>query len=232
MAFAELWLPIFGAGIFIAWAIGAWYGGGSKILATWLIFCGVVCLLLLATIQWQHHIRASEDKPKERDIADAAKLERPWLYIINVRDQFCIDQDYPGDIYLTYSVANYGKSPAIITEGSGILRSFRYSGSQEDVLAGNAPMSFIGGHTLVNSPVIPASDVRRDISEYAVAGTIQGTVVERWFAPESAATEDVFLWIVLRYRGPFTEGHETSICLRWEIGSARWIKYHTNNYET
>src|SRR4051795_1398683 len=27
MAFAELWLPILGAGIFICWAVGAWYGG-------------------------------------------------------------------------------------------------------------------------------------------------------------------------------------------------------------
>jgi hypothetical protein len=55
MAFAELWLPILGAGICIAWAIGAWYGG-NKYLSTWLIFGGVVCLLLLGTLQWQHAI--------------------------------------------------------------------------------------------------------------------------------------------------------------------------------
>jgi hypothetical protein len=55
MAFAELWLPIIGAGICIAWAIGAWYGGDKK-LSIWLIFFGVVCLLLLGTLQWQHAI--------------------------------------------------------------------------------------------------------------------------------------------------------------------------------
>jgi hypothetical protein len=55
MVFAELWLPVIGAGICIAWAIGAWYGG-DKIIAIWLSFAGAVCLLLLATLQWQQAI--------------------------------------------------------------------------------------------------------------------------------------------------------------------------------
>ena len=63
MAFAELWLPIFGAGVCIAWAIAAWYGG-SKLLSIWLSFTGIVCLLLLGTLQIQHAIeRGAEIKP-------------------------------------------------------------------------------------------------------------------------------------------------------------------------
>jgi hypothetical protein len=62
MAFAELWLPIFGAGICIAWAISAWYGG-NKTLSIWLAFVGVVCLLLLGTLQWQHYIEKDDGQP-------------------------------------------------------------------------------------------------------------------------------------------------------------------------
>ncbi len=70
MAFAELWLPIFGASICIAWAVGAWYGG-SKHLAIWLIFGGVVCLALLATLQAQHAVERSE----------TPNSNRPWIGI-------------------------------------------------------------------------------------------------------------------------------------------------------
>src|ERR1700722_6679199 len=66
MAFAELWLPIIGAGICIAWAIGAWYGG-DKQLAIWLIFVGVVCLLFLGTLQWQHAIAGHPEDGREQN---------------------------------------------------------------------------------------------------------------------------------------------------------------------
>jgi hypothetical protein len=74
MAFAELWLPILGAGICIAWAIGAWYGG-NKNLSIWLIFGGLVCLLLLGTLQWQHAIRKGDEEKK------VAGLDRPYLFV-------------------------------------------------------------------------------------------------------------------------------------------------------
>jgi hypothetical protein len=71
MAFAELWLPIVGAGIFVCWAVGAWYGG-HKIQAIWLAFAGVVCLLFLATLQWQHYIERADHPAPTVDSPDRA----------------------------------------------------------------------------------------------------------------------------------------------------------------
>lgn len=53
--FAKLWLPILGAGICIAWAIGAWYGGDKR-LAVWLTFLGVTSLLLLGAFQFDDYV--------------------------------------------------------------------------------------------------------------------------------------------------------------------------------
>src|SRR6266851_3835286 len=72
MAFAELWLPIIGAGICIAWAVGAWYGD-NKILAIWLIFGGIICLLLLGTLQWQHIILEGRSGKKVSDVAETQR---------------------------------------------------------------------------------------------------------------------------------------------------------------
>jgi hypothetical protein len=76
MAFAELWLPILGAGICIAWAIGAWYGG-NKPLAIWLVFVGLVCLLLLLALQAQRAVEKS-DAPK----SDEAEIKRQRAYVL------------------------------------------------------------------------------------------------------------------------------------------------------
>jgi hypothetical protein len=81
MVFAELWLPIIGAGIFIAWAIGAWYGE-SKVLAIWLIFAGVVCLLLLGTLQWQHALEKSGTNSDEISPTEIAK-SRAYVTVIS-----------------------------------------------------------------------------------------------------------------------------------------------------
>ena len=80
MAFAELWLPVFGAGILIAWAIAAWYAG-NKIHAIWLTFGGVVCLLLLATLQWQHADEKAETPTRADEPKPTNDINRPWLGI-------------------------------------------------------------------------------------------------------------------------------------------------------
>jgi hypothetical protein len=87
MAFAELWLPILGAGICIAWAIGAWYGG-SKNLSIWLTFGGAVCLLLLGTLQWQHSIEAiKKDGGRSADFEERrANIQLLRFYTVALQD--------------------------------------------------------------------------------------------------------------------------------------------------
>ncbi len=112
MAFAELWLPIFGAGIFLAWAIGAWYGeGNNKILATWLIFFGVVCLFLLATLEWQHHIRAFDPKK-----TTPANIEAPsvGIKVIDPGIKSQVGRAYERG-RLKYCFVNHGRTVANVT---------------------------------------------------------------------------------------------------------------------
>jgi hypothetical protein len=98
-ALAEIWLPVIGAGIFIAWAIGAWYGG-NKTTAVWLVFGGAVCLLLLGTIQWQHAIHAAETRKEDPSRAyvfpDATQVIHP----------------VGGPAAMSVTIKNSGQSPA------------------------------------------------------------------------------------------------------------------------
>lgn len=105
MAFAELWLPIIGAGICIAWAIGAWYGG-NKYLSIWLVFLGAVCLLLLGTLQWQHAIEKSahNDPPA----APANHAGRAYVLVSDARVNH-VEGKAPTMIIV---VMNSGQTPA------------------------------------------------------------------------------------------------------------------------
>ncbi len=85
MAFAELWLPILGAGICIAWAIGAWYGG-SKILSVWLAFGGAVCLLLLGALQWQHSIEKGDGQSADFE-ERRANIQLLNFYSVPIQDK-------------------------------------------------------------------------------------------------------------------------------------------------
>jgi hypothetical protein len=109
MAFAELWLPIIGAGICIAWAIGAWYGG-ERIFATWLVFAGFICLGLLAILQWQHYIT------KQNNSIAAAKTEdpnRPWVSVHpEIGSDLTYDAQGNARVVINFILQNVGKFPA------------------------------------------------------------------------------------------------------------------------
>jgi hypothetical protein len=107
MALAELWLPLIGAGICISWAIGAW-GWENKILATWLTFGGVVCLLLLGTLQWQQIIRNSEAPASEPN--ETTKLQlRAYVYVLGA-SLFNFGTEKP--ITVVVLIKNSGQTPA------------------------------------------------------------------------------------------------------------------------
>jgi uncharacterized membrane protein len=66
MDFANFWLPIVGGILLGGFSAAAFYGG-HKIAGLWLGFVGVVCFLLLATLQIQQAIsdqlRESPNRP-------------------------------------------------------------------------------------------------------------------------------------------------------------------------
>jgi hypothetical protein len=125
---AEIWLPAIGAGIFIAWAIGAWYGG-NKALSIWLAFGGAVCLLLLGALQWRQAIRdAPRDAPAKSD-----KPDRPWISVdVSLVGPLAYD-DKGWDagkrwhIPVQYELKNTGSNPAVGVDMTAAILPFMLS---------------------------------------------------------------------------------------------------------
>jgi hypothetical protein len=165
-----------------------------------------------------------------------SKLERPYLYITDV-SAFILDKKSSISdpvFYVTYTVANYGKTPAIIKHAQGICH-----GIESKIATGpDIPLAFDYDHVMVSSPIIRAGEIRESIREDVAKDSVAFTADEHFFAesiddcfPNKDADREVFLWIILTYRGPFTDQHEISACWRWDYGSRRFVKHGQNNWE-
>jgi hypothetical protein len=150
-----------------------------------------------------------------------AKLERPYLFIFNVGrlevEQMTWDQDSGGDdllLSVTYSVANYGKIPAIIKHALAGL-SVAVDPTSPDRL----PYS----HTLVVSPIFAAGETRHGIAERLVWDRAYGNDEDGNIVPTLGKDNTLFFWIIITYRGPFTDGHETRVCWQYDKSTGRFI---------
>src|ERR1700746_547672 len=75
MELLNVWLPIIGAGIFIAIAIGAWFAE-RRLVGIWFGFAGAVCLLLLGALQLHDDERSRADTDSG---GRPANPDRPWV---------------------------------------------------------------------------------------------------------------------------------------------------------
>jgi hypothetical protein len=98
------WLPIVGGVLLGGFAGNAWYGG-NKSLALWLGFAGLICFLLVGTIQIQEAIWKGEAGRRDPD--------RPW---ISVGDPIIasplVFTAAGATITLRFPVKNRGRLPA------------------------------------------------------------------------------------------------------------------------
>lgn len=169
---------------------------------------------------------------RQAKIAEAAlvQLERPYVFIFGVRG---IKQNSNSkDFFVEYTVANYGKMPAII-EAPHI--GFDISDRGEPPM----PPLLHDGHSLMASPILQAGEQRKKIRAYFPNGMVGPdinvrvqTILAADIEPnailyghpalgseEPAETVsptfnipegfDMFFRTFIRYRGPFTTGHET-----------------------
>jgi hypothetical protein len=157
-------------------------------------------------------------------------IERPYLFIFNVsrltiEDFFNMDEGEVGHtLKASYDVANHGKIPAII-------ESLRFNLSVfTDPLDPNVADY---NHPLVITPVLAAGERRADIPVdigWGDMGTDEyGNTVPNF------GQHTLFLRVVIGYRGPFTRGHETSIGLRYDERTHRFVEFYTGekyNYQT
>jgi hypothetical protein len=145
--------------------------------------------------------------------ASFSAIERPYIYIFGAKGLECdFDQEEPYD-FLKYSVANYGKTPASI-EACNIA-----------IGVGTIPPPLAAvsvWHNLSISPILTPNERRNDLSE-TVPDTIQTNQYADEHTPPGSFTvpifeqgTDFFFWVQIKYDGPFSKGHETSACWRWD----------------
>lgn len=142
-----------------------------------------------------------------------AKLERPYVFVFDVKEfDFDIDR---ARFFVEYSVANYGKMPAII-EGAYI--GFAFSDKAEPPL----PTLMGDDHSLMTAPILQVGEKREKIREYVPIGMTTGefqidVTMNDPFEKTGGegpvfdvpAGSDVFFRAVVEYRGPSTAGHST-----------------------
>jgi len=160
---------------------------------------------------------------KSADTAEKAftNLERPYIFIYGP-SKFQVDPSDPDQwVFAKYQVANHGKTPAII-------ENVRAGIETTETGFPNPPIRVDEDHELFRVAIIPpgymyslpqheAADVEFDLSgAFAHVQDLKG--------------KEMFLWVVVNYRGAFTAGHETSACWRYDEGTDSLIQYGHGDY--
>jgi hypothetical protein len=154
---------------------------------------------------------AADAAQKSADVAEKTLTlgERPYVFAFNV-SKFCISEDLIPAI--TYEVANFGKTPAIIERVQAALENIE---SNLDT-----PIEV---DSLVSAPIFSGGEVRKGIKNETPSNMINFKTIDNAIVPDLKRGEELFFRVIIRYRGPFTEGHESSFC---------WIyNTHTNHFE-
>jgi hypothetical protein len=141
-----------------------------------------------------------------------AKIERPYLFIFNV-SRLEVERVHSVDqetiLRVSYSVANYGKIPAIIKHAAIGLHV-----SKEPL----APNPLGMNHDLISGPILAPGETRHRLEETLYWDKNLNEEEPGSFFPD-LGDDDLWFWAIVTYRGPFTDQHETRLCMRYEPGS-------------
>ena len=186
----------------------------------------VVAVVQLFLFVWQLRlIRESLNDAKEA--ADAStrqaraaedsltKLERPYIFAFNVSGIAIEPPGGPDEgelLRVSYSVANYGKIPAVIKEARVGMNVFSEPFN---------PPVLGPHHSLSISPILAAGEIRHDLEEFLQWENFTATKDDP-HAPDFG-DDELFFSVVITYRGPFSDGHETRACWRYDQYSGRFI---------
>ena len=159
--------------------------------------------------------RAANASIRQAKIAEAAltQLERPYIFIFGIGA--AARDDETGRFFVEYTVANYGKMPAII-EAPHIGFEID-NGGQPPI-----PTLVADDHALLVSPILQSGEVRTGFREYFPPQMVGENIAFRQVPAaegftlvafpdlQAPAGFDIFFRAVIRYRGPVSRGHETS----------------------
>jgi hypothetical protein len=140
-----------------------------------------------------------------------SKLERPYLYLFNPKGLKLEESVENPFYYVTYEVANYGKTPATIEAVFAGVSVGRLPGE-----IGSARR----WDSLLRLPIMTPNEKRTKLSlnvpETVAIGEYADEDTPPMPAPELNGDDAFYVRILIKYHGPFTSDHETSACWRWE----------------
>ncbi len=223
---------------FYAFLIGAWSGeliygnltADTNRLTAW--FTGgqvVVGIAQAALFLWQFHfmkrsVDAANDAAEAARVSaqtardSFAKLERPYLFVYGVTTIMQDSKRVGGlEPFIKFNIANHGKTPAILDYAAVDL--------SVDSVAPHAPLEVEQEHVLLTHPIFGAGEVRKGIEKNFPLGIeVKHVGSDQMLLPDIKQDQELFLVIHVRYRGAFTEGHETTGCWRYDRVSGHFTQ--------
>jgi hypothetical protein len=154
------------------------------------------------------------------------RTERPYVYILDVSPIEYGLEDYSGDYipFLTYTVANYGKTPATIL---GVWHD-----SEEGSLPTTATMEAESDHPLLVAGFLGAGE-RREGLKYTFPF---GMKWKEHDEPDSSydqehpsymtpvLTDDLFFMVKISYNGPYSNDHFTCAGWRYDASLNKFVR--------
>jgi hypothetical protein len=198
---------------------------------------------------WQLHFMRQGMKDAEsaalaaRQSADTAKeaftkLERPYLFITLGEPPIllCPRTGHPmGTVLARYEITNHGKTPAIVEILSAQISRGDHPEFPLQVDYDNPILAtrIIGPQSAGKAEVIAPDNadfdlVRDDLD--SIMGRGRSEPPPYYAVNISDGTADAFVWVVVTYQGPFSEGHETSACWRYDHRTKRLIQHGHQEY--
>ncbi|UGY12258.1 hypothetical protein HAP48_0026415 [Bradyrhizobium septentrionale] len=166
---------------------------------------------------------ASETATRQARVAEdtLTKIERPYVFVFNVSPLTIVRlEDWENGtegvrLSVTYSVANYGKLPAVI-EAMQVSLSVHAEPP--------APVNYDHNHSLAISAVLVPGEPRNDLDEGLAWNDVELDDYEG-DRPDFGDMH-LFFWVFIRYRGTFTSGHTTRACWRYDERTRRFAEFN------
>jgi hypothetical protein len=157
------------------------------------------------------------------DIADKTfqRIQRPYIFISGIG---AITHDgFDDKSFVEYSVVNHGQIPAVIED---VQTSFACLPQDFPDPTLQAELD----HELFVHDVVGAGKRRPRIKVFAPEGMRWVYEARQRMAPMVEPNEYLFVRVVIKYRGPFTSGHETSACWKYDGYTNSFIAYRHDQY--
>lgn len=177
---------------------------------------------------WHAQKIATDAAVHQAQIANATfkNLERPYLYVSGIQGPFF---DADDDVYVTYKVANHGKIAAkiesVLVQNCAEANAFPTLILQESL-----------NGRLLSDRIFGPGEVREKVSIFAPSGMqfrLENADTEHeWVKPHIGTSQEYFVYVRIDYGGPFTSGHCTKACWRWDNGENAFVELNDSKYNS